>query len=215
MGNVRLRYQTLEFAVTDLHICSLRDSNQYSDPDGIAEAAGISPALWPLFGVLWPSGIILAEYVQDFDFENKRILEVGCGIGVSSLLLNKLNANITASDYHPAAQTFIERNNKLNHHTPIKFERINWENDHEGLGQFDLIIGSDLLYEDHQVKTLSQFLLKHTKPQGEMILVDPGRGRKSRLCKQIEQAGFECAIEQPKQSQLSDFKGHIMYFNRL
>ncbi|WP_133406821.1 class I SAM-dependent methyltransferase [Parashewanella tropica] len=214
MGNLRLRYQTLEFDLIDLHICSLRDSNQYSDPDRKAEAVGISSAMWPLFGVLWPSGVVLAEYIFKSNFKDKQILEVGCGLGVSSLLLNKLNANITASDYHPEAQTFIERNNGLNHHDPIKFERVDWEKDHTHLGQFDLIIGSDLLYEDHQVQALSQFLMKHSKPKSEIVLVDPGRGRKTRLRKQIEKAGFICDISKVSQSQLEDFNGHILHFRR-
>ena len=37
----------------------------------------------------------------------KRILEVGCGIGLSSLILNRLNADITATDYHPEAEKFL------------------------------------------------------------------------------------------------------------
>ena len=95
MTTLRLRYQTLEFETTDLHLCTLRDRNQFYDPAGEAEKLGISSAVWPLFGIAWPSGIVLAEFMQEYDIDNKRILEVGCGIGVSSLLLNKRNADIT------------------------------------------------------------------------------------------------------------------------
>ena len=45
----------------DLLIRSLLDRQQFNDPGGEAEALGISSAAWPLFGLLWPSGLRLAE----------------------------------------------------------------------------------------------------------------------------------------------------------
>lgn len=45
----------------------LSDLQQYADPDGEAERAGISSAQWPLFGQLWPSGLRLAEAVQGLE----------------------------------------------------------------------------------------------------------------------------------------------------
>ena len=56
MSPVRVRYQTIEFENLDVHVRSLRDNQQFSDPLGEAEALGISSAQWPLFGVVWPSG---------------------------------------------------------------------------------------------------------------------------------------------------------------
>ena len=46
--------------VEDLLIRSLLDNQQFSDPQGDAERLGISPSLWPLFGLLWPSSLPLA-----------------------------------------------------------------------------------------------------------------------------------------------------------
>lgn len=43
-----------------LLIRSLFDLQQCDDPRGEAEAAGFSHASWPLFGLLWPSGLQLA-----------------------------------------------------------------------------------------------------------------------------------------------------------
>ena len=46
--------------VADLAIRSLLDREQFDDPLGVAERMGISSATWPLFGLLWPSGALLA-----------------------------------------------------------------------------------------------------------------------------------------------------------
>ena len=156
---VRVRYQTVEFGKIDIHLCTLRDNQQFSDPKGIAEELGISSALWPLFGIIWPSSLVLANYLSDYETDGKRILEVGCGMALSSLLLNKQHANITATDYHPEVETFLQRNTDLNHDDEIKFERVDWAEDHSSLGQFDLIIGSDLLYENQHIQQLADMML--------------------------------------------------------
>ena len=103
MTNLRLCYQTIEFGKIDIHLCTLRDRQEFYDPEGIAEQLGISPASWPIFGVIWPSSLVLAHYISSYNTGTKRILEVGCGTALSSLLLNKKNANITATDHHPEA----------------------------------------------------------------------------------------------------------------
>ncbi|MCD8541365.1 MAG: hypothetical protein LRY22_01600 [Aliarcobacter cryaerophilus] len=56
----------------------------------------------------------LALLTETNEQKNKRILEVGCGIGLSSLILNRLNADITATDYHPEAEKFLDINTELN-----------------------------------------------------------------------------------------------------
>ena len=114
MSKLRLAYQTLEFGEIDIHLCTLRDSQQFHDPAGIAEKLGISSASWPIFGVVWPSSLVLAHFIHNFDTGAKRILEVGCGMAVSSLLLNKKKADITATDYHPETEGFLLRNSRLN-----------------------------------------------------------------------------------------------------
>jgi len=40
----------------------------------------------------------------DYKTEGKRILEIGCGIDLSSLLLNEKHADITVNDDHPEVE---------------------------------------------------------------------------------------------------------------
>ncbi|MDE8603082.1 hypothetical protein M3I01_009105 [Marinomonas sp. RSW2] len=42
-----------------------------------------------------------------------KILEVGCGIELASLVLNHRLADITATDYHPEAGNFLNENTLL------------------------------------------------------------------------------------------------------
>ncbi|MCT7515131.1 class I SAM-dependent methyltransferase [Aliarcobacter cryaerophilus] len=191
MKPLRYKYQTIEFGDNDIHLRTLKDKQQFSDKDKKAEDLGISSATWSLFGVVWPSSEVLANFIFDYDFKNKRILEVGCGIGLSSLILNRLNADITATDYHPEAEKFLDINTELNKDDEIPFVRTCWSNEYqEELGKFDLIIGSDLLYERDHAVLLSNFINAHANDKAMVILVNPNRGYQSKFTKQMETFGF-------------------------
>lgn len=213
---LRIRYQTIELGDTDIHLCTLRDRQQFSDPNDVAHDLGISSATWPLFGVVWPSSLVLAHHMCGYPVEGKRILEIGCGMALSSLLLNKQQADITATDYHPEAGHFLQRNTELNNDEDIDFERVDWADDTDSLGRFDLIIGSDLLYEDQHIDLLSAFMESHAQPSCEVILVDPGRGRKNKLGRKMAAYGFSCAEMKPAETSYLEqpFKGHILTFSR-
>ena len=100
----RTRIIDVSLSGDDYRIRALADRQQYADPDGLAERAGISSAQWCLFGQLWPAGRILAAAMVEFDIAGKRILEIGCGLGLSSLVLQRRRADITASDHHPLVE---------------------------------------------------------------------------------------------------------------
>jgi predicted nicotinamide N-methyase len=216
MQTLRFRYQTIEFGDTDIHVRTLRDLSQYADVDGAAEKLDISSALWPLFGVIWPSGEVLARFMLDYDVEGKRILEVGCGIALASLVLNQRSADITATDYHPAVQDFLSENIRINQQKNIPFVRTDWVDKESGLDQFDLIIGSDLLYNRSHVSVLSEFINRHAKPQCEVILVDPGRGHHANFSKTMTALGYTHSQQKPVDtSYLTEpFKGQILRYRR-
>jgi predicted nicotinamide N-methyase len=212
---MRVRYQTLEFKNVDIHLKTLRDNQEFNDPLGEAEALGISSAQWPLFGVLWDSGKVLALVMENYEIEGKRILEIGCGMALSSLLLNSRHADITATDYHPEAGSFLIDNVRLNHGRNIPFLRTNWESVAEGLGVFDMRIGADLLYEHDHIELLSQFIERHAKPKCEVVLVDPGRGNHAAFSKKMVQLGYTHSQEQVSKTQIKlVFKGTILTYLR-
>lgn len=212
--SLRTRYQTLEFGDTDIHVRTLRDKQQYADAGGVADALGISSANWPLFGVIWPSGEVLAHLMFDFEIRGKRILEVGCGIGLASLVLNHRMADITATDYHPEAEDFLRENTCLNGDEMIPFVRTGWCDGDSELGEFDLIIGSDLLYERGHAEQLSDFIDHHAKTSCEVIIVDPGRNWRTRFSKRMQDLGYRCNENRPEDTAFLSlpFKGRVMHY---
>ena len=113
--------------VDDLVIRSLLDRQQFSDPRGEAERQGISAAAWPLFGLLWPSGALLAARLAARPVTaGERILELGCGLGLASLVGHRRGADVTASDCHPLAGPFLGENLRLNALAPMKYRYGHW-----------------------------------------------------------------------------------------
>lgn len=216
MSPLRIRYQTIEFGELDIHVRTLRDRQQFRDPDRVAEDLGISSAAWPLFGIVWASSEVLAQLMTDFDIGDRRILEVGCGIGLASLVLNQRSADITATDHHPEAGDFLRRNAQLNDGREIPFTRTGWGDSDSGLGRFDLIIGSDLLYEHAHVALLADFIDRHARPHCEVIIVDPGRGHHARFSKRMVSLGYAHSQRRPEHAdeQRQAFSGQILRYVR-
>lgn len=216
MSALRYRYQTLEIDDFDIHIRSLRDANQFSDDLGEAEGLGISSAQWPLFGVLWGSSEVLAHEMASYDIAGKRVLEVGCGVGLSSILLNARHADITATDYHPEASVFLTANTELNGGKKIPYLRTDWADAADGLGTFDLIIGSDLLYEIQHIDLLSSFIDRHANQRCEVMVVDPGRGNHAVFSKTMVKLGYEHSQYKPENSEYlaKPFKGQVLKYSR-
>lgn len=217
MQKVQFQYQTIEFKNMDIHLRTLKDKNQYDESYDTKDIDGLSSANWSLFGVLWPSGQVLSNIMQDYDIENIRILEVGCGVGLSSLILNHRNANITATDFNPEAKLFLDENTRINSDTDIPFVCANWKNQNDELGEFDLIIASDVLYEQFQLKDLSNFLQLHSKKESKIIVVDPGRGNSNKFTKIMAQLGFTHKEYKPENTDdyLDDvFKGKVITYEK-
>jgi predicted nicotinamide N-methyase len=216
MTKPRLSYQTVEFGKIDIHLCTLRNRQEFHDPVGVAESLGISSAQWPIFGVVWPSSKVLAHYISDYNTGSKRILEIGCGMALASLLLNKQHADITATDYHPEAGIFLARNALLNEDGPISYKQVAWGDTEDDLGLFDLIIGSDLLYEEQHIALLAKFFEDHSNQACEVVIVDPGRGRKKKLSARMIEFGYSSTEEKPSHTDYlsEEFKGRILKYFR-
>lgn len=207
-------------SVADLQIQSLLDRQQYADPLGKAEALGISSASWPLFGMLWPAGLQLAAVMAQRPLQaEESILELGCGLALASLVSHRRGALVTASDCHPLAGRFLLENLRLNGLPPMRYCHGDWGStphlDDDQLprvqGCFDLIIGSDVLYERDDGGALAAFISRHAQARSELIIIDPNRGNRAAFNRQMAVLGFtleETFIEQ------GGFRGRLLNFRR-
>ncbi len=218
--------------VADLRIRSLLDRQQFDDPRGQAERLGISSAAWPLFGLPWPSGLHLAARLALRPVRaGERILEVGCGLALASLVGHRRGADVTASDCHPLASSFLRANLRLNRLPPLSYRHGHWSRDPaEGAaamqaspsssivrGRYDLIIGSDLLYERDPGGSLARFIGRHASPAAEVWIVDPDRGNRPAFSRHMAALGFglsEERIARAASAGAAGYKGRMLTYRR-
>lgn len=217
--------------VQDLIIRSLLDKQQFSDPLGEAERLGISSAAWPLFGQLWPSGALLASRLALRNVNaHEQILEIGCGLALASLVGHRRGADVTASDCHPLAEKFLNENLRLNALLPLKYRHGHWGIAMPALqhedgsirlnveGEYQLIIGSDLLYERDANAGLAQFIALHSAPAGEVWIVDPDRGNRAAFNRQMRNGGFavhEEVLSRAASSYSPAHKARLLIYRRV
>lgn len=216
MTGYQIKLETLCVAGLAMQVRSLLDKQQFHDPGGEAERIGISSAAWPLFGLVWPSALVLAGHLQDAVLGERRILEVGCGLGLASLSLHRRHGDVTASDCHPLAGSFLGENVRLNMLPALPYLHGDWAAGNDSLGLFDLIIGSDVLYERNQPGLLAAFIERHSQAAMEVVIVDPDRGNRSGFNKLMGALGFE--REEFKVTRLADgstpYKGRVLSYAR-
>ena len=216
MPDLRYRFHTHDFGQHDIHVRTHRDRQQFSDGEGEAEKLEINSASWSHFGVVWSSSEVLAHLMADYDVAGKRVLELGCGIGLPSMVLNHRHADITASDYHPRAESFLRFNTTLNGEKNIPFFRADWKHDDCRMGRFDLLVGSDILYEQDHVEQVSGFIDRHARQACEIILVDPGRSQHARFSKKMVSLGYSHSQSRPESTAFLEnpYKGQILRYAR-
>ncbi len=216
MPSYETTLQTQSVCGSDYQVESLKDLQQFSDPDGLAERLGISSATWPLFGVIWPSGLVLADILGRYNLEGLKILELGCGLALASLVAHGRGGNITASDHHPLARGFLRANVALNRMRPMKFATCDWKTTKTGLGKFDLIIGSDLLYEPNHPGLLASFINSHAGSPATVIIVDPGRHQQGKFTRMMEGFRFDAHASAATSAQRDtrSFRGKVLTYTR-
>ncbi len=230
--------------VANILIRSLLDKQQFHDPHGEALQQGISSAAWPLFGLLWPSGLHLAERLAQRPVQaGERILEVGCGLALASLVGHRRGADVTASDCHPMAAGFMLENLRINGLLPLQYRHGRWGTlpARDGpsapidplaatispyarisiaapvQGRFDLIMGSDILYERDEAGTLPAFIEEHAAHACEVWVVDPNRGNRAHFHRHMGALGFvlkEYALALAATSGLAAYKGRMLSYQR-
>jgi predicted nicotinamide N-methyase len=130
----------------------------------------------PYWAELWPSARALARRVGVLALHGARVLELGCGLGLPSIAAALAGGRVLATDWSPDAIAYAGRNATAND-ARIETAVASWSAPDElaARGPWDLVMGSDLLYERRNVDPLLDALERLVAPGASAILADPGR----------------------------------------
>lgn len=138
------------------------------------------------------SAIALAEFLCSMGpLSGNRVLELGCGPGLAGISAGMLNAEVMFTDYIPGALRLARRNAALNGLDAgrIDFRILDWEAP-EDLDTFDLVIGSEILYDYFFHGSLIGLLERATDVNSRIILADRKRLVVQRFLGRLRDHGF-------------------------
>jgi predicted nicotinamide N-methyase len=69
-------------------------------------------------------------------------------------------------------------------------QRLNWREDKQDIGLFDIVMGSDVLYESKHASEVAKGLIRFLAPGGKIILSDPGRNYLQRFLEAMRDEGY-------------------------
>jgi predicted nicotinamide N-methyase len=105
-----------------------------------------------------------------------NVLDLGCGMGLTSAVLARLGAIVTMADLEPDALLFA-RLNTIDAAGQVHARRLNWRTDQLGR-RFDLIVAADILYDREEWTHIERFLRAHACLRSRapaVVLGEPGR----------------------------------------
>ncbi len=123
-------------------------------PDALLdEAAFARDEFLPYWAELWPAATALAAALPGV--AGLRVVELGCGLGLPSLVAAARGADVTASDWAEDAVELLRENasrNGLVLRAEVRDWREPWPE------RFDVVLAADVLYERRNVEPLLERL---------------------------------------------------------
>ena len=138
------------------------------------EGAAGRPVPW--WARLWSSGRALAAALAASP-PRGRVLELGCGLALPSIVAALAGAEVLATDGATDAVAFAAHGLALND-VEAEVAHVDWATHGDALaarGPWDVVLAADVLYTGANVEAASRLLPRLLAPGGELRLADPGR----------------------------------------
>jgi predicted nicotinamide N-methyase len=151
---LRTSSETIRIGETELVLVRPEEPEALLD-----EAAFADDEFLPYWAELWPAGLALARELPE-RLGGARVVELGCGLGVPSLVAAARGAHVTAVDWAADAISLL-RENAARNNVSLAALHADWRRFD---GSFDLALAADVLYEARNVVPLAG-LLSRIAPQ--------------------------------------------------
>ena len=166
----------------------------------------------PYWAELWASAVAMSGYLVDNQHlitPSVIVTELGCGLGLPSIIAGKLGADVCLTDYDADALDFAKLNWEQNlPHKKARFQQLDWRNTDPSV-KADLLLASDVAYEKRAFEPLLTAFKTLLKPNGTILITEPNRPVSTAFFANLHTEGYDVTYSQRE----VELKGHVFLVN--
>lgn len=144
----------------------------------------------PYWGALWETSPKMAAMILQHQWPKRlKMLELGCGIGVTGIAALFAGHEVTFSDHARAAVRLAVYNAGLNGFQDATGEVFDWQQPSKSF-QYDFVFGSDVLYDTAHHQSLLNTVQQMLQDDGVAWIGEAGRANADRFVELANTQGW-------------------------
>lgn len=131
----------------------------------------------PYWTELWPASLLLAEFLftRRREFSGEICIDLGCGLGFTSLMGQVLGGKVIGADYNREALGLAKSHARANLAPQPCWLCADWRSPPLKPNSAIRIWGADIIYEKRFTRPLLDFWQYCLNPLGKVWIAEPGR----------------------------------------
>jgi len=149
---------------------------------------------FPLWAKIWPASWVLAGYLAEMPVAPcKKIIEIGGGTGLVSIVGASFGHDITLTESNPDALQFARANALVNGCPHLPILELDW-NRPQLKDTVDYIVASEVTYNKEDLQPLLRLFKHCLSPDGAVLLAGEMRRVSKDVYQQLE-TGFNIQVQ--------------------
>ncbi len=178
----------LQLPVGDLTV-TLASPPRVPDADEAEEKDGRIYFWW---GLTAAALALARELAARDDLADRRVVELGCGLGLPGVVAGLGGAQVTFTDAKVDALAYARQNAAANAlpSEQTAFEVLDWEHPDQR-APYDFVLGTEILYDYNMHRAQLELFERLLAPGGILLLADRRRRSVGRFFGQLRDRGFD------------------------